>query len=137
MGSPRSDICRVITDKKPIIRPLRVSSTSDGNELSTNGFTKQSSWRKELNVGEGGPRRRSKNFQHRSATCGMSSLTNGRTGHICSLPQRYSQSYLDKTLLDMKHLGFGRLNVNNYTSPSAESEGSNDAIVFKPQLRSR
>jgi hypothetical protein len=37
----------------------------------------------------------------------------------------------------MKHLAFGRLNVNNYTSPSAESEGSNDSIVFKPQLRGR
>lgn len=37
----------------------------------------------------------------------------------------------------MKHFGFGRLNVNNYTSPGAESEGSNDFIVFKPQLHSR
>ncbi len=38
---------------------------------------------------------------------------------------------------DMKQFGFGRLNVNNYTSPSAESEGRNDFIVFKPQLHGR
>jgi len=38
---------------------------------------------------------------------------------------------------DMKQFGFGCLNVNNYTSPSAESEGSKDFIVFKLQLHSR
>jgi len=38
---------------------------------------------------------------------------------------------------DMKHFGFGRLNVNNYISPSAESEGSNDSIAFEPQLHGR
>jgi len=30
----------------------------------------------------------------------------------------------------MKQFGFGCLNVNNYTSPSAESEGSKDFIVL-------
>jgi hypothetical protein len=37
----------------------------------------------------------------------------------------------------MRQFGFGCLNVNNYTSPSAESEGSNDFIVFKLQLHGR
>jgi hypothetical protein len=37
---------------------------------------------------------------------------------------------------DMKHSGFGRFNLNNYTSLSAENEGSNGSIVLKPQLQS-
>jgi hypothetical protein len=35
----------------------------------------------------------------------------------------------------MKHFGIGRPNVNHYTSPSAEREGSNGSIVFRPQIQ--
>jgi|HubBroStandDraft_3_1064219.scaffolds.fasta_scaffold3441017_1 hypothetical protein len=42
---------------------------------------------------------------------------------------------LEKMLAsDMKHSGFGRLNLNNYTSPSAESEGATTPSCLSPDL---
>src|SRR5271156_6010677 len=49
-----------------------------------------------------------------------------------------SPTVLGKMLAsDMKRSGFGCSDMNNYSSPSAEREGSNGSIVFLPQLHGR